>query len=76
MKKVNFWCEPVWNFQVVRFLNTAGRDIFSRKDHIWTTSELAIRMIEALPSSNCQLPKYLQALAEENTVSIRTEDAG
>jgi len=58
--------EPAWNFQVVRFLNAEGRDIIPRKDHVWTVGELAIRMIDALKAANRQVPKYLQALAEEN----------
>lgn len=56
--------EPSWNFQVVRFLNAAGDDIIPRKDRVWTISELASRMIEALEAVNRNAPKYLEKLAE------------
>jgi hypothetical protein len=56
--------EPAWNFQVVRFLNADGRDIIPRKDRVWTISELATRMIEALQAVNRQVPRYLLMLAE------------
>jgi len=58
--------EPAWNFQVVRFLNAQGRDIIPRKDHIWTTSDLATRMIATLQAVDRPVPKYLQTLAEES----------
>jgi len=57
--------EPAWNFQVVRFLDAAGRDIIPRKDRVWTAGHLARRMIEALQAAKRPVPKYLQALSEE-----------
>ena len=59
--------EPAWNFQVVRFLDAQGRDIIPRKDHVWSTDELAARMIEALGAASRPVPKYLQALAEDDS---------
>jgi hypothetical protein len=56
--------EPAWNYQVVRFLSADGRDIIPRKDRVWTTGELAARMIEALQAANRQAPAYLLTLAE------------
>ena len=58
--------EPAWNFQVVRFLDSEGRDIISRKDRVWTVTHLAMRMIETLEASDRPVPDYLQALAEES----------
>jgi hypothetical protein len=58
--------EPAWNYQVVRFLDTEGRDIIPRKDRVWTVSHLAMRMIETLAASERPVPDYLRALAEES----------
>lgn len=58
--------EPAWNYQVVRFLDTEGRDIIPRKDRVWTVSHLAVRMIETLETSDRPVPDYLRALAEES----------
>lgn len=40
--------EPAWNFQVVRFLDSSGKDLIPRKDHIWTAAALRPRMDAAL----------------------------
>jgi len=40
--------EPAWNYQVVRFLDSAGKDIIPRKDRVWTTPEINQRMKAAL----------------------------
>ena len=56
--------EPAWNFQVIRFLNAAGYDVIPRKDRVWTTSGVALRMIEALMAANRPVPKYLKDLAK------------
>jgi hypothetical protein len=40
--------EPAWNFQVVRFINSEGRDLIPRKDRVWDTPALKSRMAEAL----------------------------
>ena len=58
--------EPAWNYQVVRFLDKEGRDIIPRKDHVWTVSHLAERMIETLEAIDRSVPDYLRALAEES----------
>ena len=55
--------EPSWNYQVIRFLNAAGRDVIPRKDRIWTTRGVASRMVEALEAANRSVPKYLEELA-------------
>jgi len=56
--------EPAWNYQVIRFLDAAGRDIIPRKEHIWTVRELAERMIAALQATGRPVPSSLQTLAE------------
>ena len=58
--------EPAWNYQVVRFLDSEGRDIIPRTDHVWTVSELASRMIATLREVNRPVPDSLRALADES----------
>lgn len=36
--------EPAWNYQVVRFLDSEGKDIIPRKDRVWSTSGIMARM--------------------------------
>jgi hypothetical protein len=60
--------EPAWNYQVVRFLDSEGRDIIPRKDRVWTVSHLASRMIETLQALGRLVPDSLQALAEESSL--------
>lgn len=40
--------EPAWNYQVVRFLDSSGKDLIPRKDRVWTAAELKPRMKAAL----------------------------
>lgn len=40
--------EPAWNYQVVRFLDSDGRDLIPRKDRVWESAALMKRMEEAL----------------------------
>lgn len=57
--------EPAWNYQVVRFLDAAGRDLIPRRDRVWTLGPLATRMVEALQAAKRPVPPYLLALARE-----------
>jgi len=43
--------EPSWNYQVVRFLDSEGKDLIPRKDKVWTTAELNQRIDAALEKS-------------------------
>ncbi len=43
--------EPAWNYQVVRFLDSQGKDLIPRKDKVWTTAELNQRIDAALEKS-------------------------
>lgn len=58
--------ETAWNYQVVRFLDSEGRDIIPRKEGVWTVSHLASRMIETLQAVGRSIPDSLRALAEES----------
>ena len=55
--------EPAWNYQVVRFLDAAGRDVIPRKDKVWKTRPLAERMVQALKKAKRKVPAGLAALA-------------
>jgi len=52
--------EPAWNYQVIRFLDTDGKDVIPRKDRIWTAGGVAQRMIEALTAVHRPVPDYLK----------------
>lgn len=59
LKKYN---EPSWNYQVIRFLNSDGKDIIPRKDKIKTTKALASRMILTLEKSKQPVPNTLKSI--------------
>lgn len=40
--------EPAWNYQVVRFLDSGGKDLIPRKDGVRTVPELTQRISSAL----------------------------
>ena len=54
--------EPSWNYQVIRFLNSEGKDIIPRKDKVWTTRGTAERMAQALQTQGRSVPGYLESL--------------
>ncbi|MGI9241785.1 MAG: VPGUxxT family thioredoxin-like (seleno)protein, type 2 [Verrucomicrobiales bacterium] len=58
--------EPAWNYQVIRFLDPAGRDLIPRRDRVWTMEGVAARMIAALDAAGREVPAYLQGLAPED----------
>ncbi|CAA6678046.1 MULTISPECIES: VPGUxxT family thioredoxin-like (seleno)protein, type 2 [unclassified Lentimonas] len=51
--------EPAWNFQVVRFLDAQGKDLIARKDRVWETVPLAMRMQAALEAAGRPVPEDL-----------------
>lgn len=55
--------EPACNNQVIRFLNSDGKDIIKRQDGIWSINGIASRMISALNATKQRIPKYLQTVA-------------
>ena len=58
--------EPGWNYQVIRFVDSDGKDLIPRRDKIWTVGAVAARMIEALKAAGRSVPLYLGAIALEN----------
>ena len=67
--------EPAWNFQVIRFLNAEGNDIIPRKERVWTTQGVAIRMIQTLKVLHRPVPKYLETVAMENDIENQSSAA-
>ncbi|MDX6766558.1 MAG: VPGUxxT family thioredoxin-like (seleno)protein, type 2 [Candidatus Methylacidiphilales bacterium] len=55
--------EPSWNYQVVRFIDAEGRDLIPRKDRVWTTPELATRMVASLEKAGRDADDGLRRLA-------------
>lgn len=65
--------EPAWNFQVMRFIDSTGKDLIPRKDRVWTPTATATRMVEALEAALRPVPHYLQTVAwAEPTSHIKT----
>ena len=62
--------EPAWNYQVIRFLNSHGKDIIPRRDKVWDVAGVAGRMGEALGKANRKVPAYLTSL----TVTKESKD--
>lgn len=57
--------EPAWNYQVVRFLDSDGRDIIPRKDRVWTAPEIMGRMQKALAKT-----KTAQTTSHNNAARV------
>ena len=60
------FAEPAWNFQVIRFLDSSGKDIIERKDRVWSVAGVAGRMEAALQAHRRPVPSYLRLLAMEH----------
>ncbi len=63
--------EPAWNYQVVRFLDSAAEDIIARKDRVWETGPLVDRMIETLELTGREVPAYLRIIEQENSERLQ-----
>ncbi|MEZ4654341.1 MAG: VPGUxxT family thioredoxin-like (seleno)protein, type 2 [Candidatus Eisenbacteria bacterium] len=68
------YSEPAWNNPVVRFLDASGGDVVPRRDGVWSTADVAARMIEALTAAHRTVPPYLRLVAEEER-RVATESA-
>lgn len=64
--------EPAWNNPVVRFLDAQGADLIPRRDGIWTTHGIAVRMCEALRAAKAPVPGYLQLARDANDPATAT----
>jgi len=54
--------EPAWNYQVIRFLDSTGKDIIPRKGQVNTKAALVKRMIKALEKAKRPVPPALLKL--------------
>ncbi|RYD35411.1 MAG: hypothetical protein EOP86_08565 [Verrucomicrobiaceae bacterium] len=63
--------EPAWNYQVVRFLDTRGKDVIPRRERVWETGPLTERMIDALARAGRPAPLYLKLIAAEHSPSLK-----
>ena len=61
LKKYN---EPSWNYQVIRFLTSDGKDIIPRKSSVNTLKALSTRMVDALEKAKQPVPAELKKLAK------------
>lgn len=57
--------EPSWNNPVVRFLDGRGTDLLARRQAVWSPSEIADRMVDALVSAGRPVPAYLREASYE-----------
>lgn len=64
--------EPAWNYQVVRFLDSSGADLIPRKDRVWETGPLAIRMVKVLETAGRPVPAYLRLIEQEHSGRLET----
>lgn len=64
--------EPAWNYQVVRFLDSKGKDLIPRRDQVWTTAPLVDRMILALDQAKRPIPRYLSLLQAEHATELKS----
>ena len=55
--------EPAWNYQVIRFLSSDGKDVIPRQSQVNTVSALTKRMVKALEVAKQPVPKDLKELA-------------
>ena len=51
---------------MIRFVDAGGADILPRRDRIWSTGDVAARMVEALEAADREVPHYLQLAAVES----------
>jgi hypothetical protein len=57
--------EPAWNNPVMRFLSARGGDLLVRREGIWSTHAVALRLLEALRAAGRPVPPYLDLTATE-----------
>ena len=56
--------EPSWNYQVIRFLNSDGKDIIPRRDKVWSLAE-----------TNKRIDQALKVFQQKNTASLAADPA-
>jgi hypothetical protein len=56
--------EPKLNYPVARLLDAEGRDLVPRRDQVFRTEALAVRMVAALEAAERDVPAYLRFVAD------------
>jgi hypothetical protein len=62
--------EPAWNNPVVRFVDTAGKDLLPRQDGVWDAHGIASRMVAALLAAKQSVPGYLSIARDESDAKV------
>jgi len=57
--------EPAWNNPVLRFLDGEETDIVPRRDRIWSSGDVAARVVEALAAARREIPLYMDLAMRE-----------
>lgn len=63
--------EPAWNYQVVRAVDSKGKDLIPRVAGDWTTSAVFGAMTQALKAAKQPVPTWLQTVASEELAKKR-----
>ena len=53
---------PAWNYRVVRFVDASGKDLIPRKDPVWESHALSMRMRDALIATGREVPVNLKQI--------------
>lgn len=67
--------EPAWNYQVIRFVDSQGKDIIPRKDKVRKTLPLLQRMKLALEKAKRPVPASLELSIQEKNTSHHAKAA-
>lgn len=59
--------EPAWNNPVIRFFDSEWKEIVPRKDSLWSTGDVALRLVEVLRAAKQEVPGALELVALENS---------
>lgn len=57
--------EPAWNYQVLRVVDAAGKDLIPRVAEDWTTAAFAGAMVRGLKAAKKEVPAWLELLHAE-----------
>ncbi len=69
------YSEPSWNNPVVRFVDSAGKDLLPRKDGVTSAAAIAERAVRALEAARRPVPRYLRLLLAETAPKGRATAA-
>lgn len=61
--------EPAWNNPVLRFIGRDGKDVLARRDRVFSTSDVATRLLEVERALERAAPRYLELVRLETDKS-------